>query len=81
MIEAIYLQKSDENYIGYRLTLACHNRRGRRGRRRRRRRRPNPRPRPRPTLTSTWSFVSIWNPGLTLNRIRLQLDRECFLTK
>ncbi len=59
--------------VGYRLTLACHNRRGRRGRRRRRRRRPRPRPRPCPTLTS------IWSPGLTLNQIRLQLDRECFL--
>jgi hypothetical protein len=32
------------------LTLACHNRRGRRGRRRRRRHRPRPRPRPRPRL-------------------------------
>jgi hypothetical protein len=54
--------------VGYRLTLACHNRRRRRGQRRRRRHRPRPRPRPslprlhrEPGLTLQIDFDSIEN--------------------
>jgi hypothetical protein len=54
--------------VGYRLTLACHNRRRRRGQRRRRRHRPRPRPCPslprlhrEPGLTLQIDFDSIEN--------------------